>query len=156
MKKMLLMTVLALAVSGTVTAQEIPRFELGVILGEPTGLSGKLWTGERGAFDAAAAWSFTEGGMIDVYLDYLFHYASIDIDPGALPLNFGIGGTARIGTTESTEDDEVRLGVRVPFGAQYLFENAPITAFAEIAPVMELIPATDFGLNGGIGIRFVW
>ncbi len=34
-------------------------FGLGIILGEPTGVSGKLWTSSENAFDFAAAWSFS-------------------------------------------------------------------------------------------------
>jgi hypothetical protein len=36
-------------------------FGLGVIVGNPTGLSFKVWTGGSSAFDAAAAWSLDDG-----------------------------------------------------------------------------------------------
>ena len=38
------------------------EFGLGIQLGEPTGLNGKLWTGRSNAFDFTLAWSFEGSG----------------------------------------------------------------------------------------------
>ncbi len=46
---------------------------VGMILGEPTGLSAKMWTGKMTAFDAAAAWSFGDEGALHLHADMLFH-----------------------------------------------------------------------------------
>ncbi len=32
--------------------------------------------------------------------------------------------------------------------------NSPIDVFLEIAPIVDLAPATELSVNGGIGIRF--
>jgi len=51
-------------------------------------------------------------------------------------------------------DHDELLGVRVPFGLTYLFAKSPFDIFAEIVPILDLVPDTDFGLNGAIGVRF--
>jgi hypothetical protein len=43
---------------------------LGVILGEPTGVSFKAWIDNRTAIDAAAAWSFSENDSFQFHTDY--------------------------------------------------------------------------------------
>jgi hypothetical protein len=47
-------TVIMILTSGTVYAEGSNDFGLGIILGEPTGLSGKLWISGRSAVDAAS------------------------------------------------------------------------------------------------------
>lgn len=120
---------------------------LGLIAGEPTGLSAKLWTGEKTALDAGAAWALIHGGFIRFHVDALVHSYALDVDRGKLPLYFGVGGKIEL-------SDNLGIGVRVPFGLAYLFESAPIDIFIELVPVLELLPATDIGFDGGIGVRY--
>ncbi len=99
---------------------------LGLIVGEPTGVSFKYWTGSGTAIDAAIAWSFTDGGAFHIHGDYVFHNMRlITIPDGKLPFYYGIG--ARIKTA-----NETKLGVRVPLGLAYLFQDAPVDIFLEI------------------------
>ncbi|MFW6254022.1 MAG: hypothetical protein ACOC41_03740 [Chitinivibrionales bacterium] len=122
--------------------------ELGVIAGVPTGLSAKYWVSDWTAFDAAAAWSFSDAEYIHVHADYLLHANNwIKVRTGELPLYSGIGALVLLGEEDS------RVGVRVPFGASYLLGETPLDIFIEMAPVIELIPATEFNVNGGVGIR---
>lgn len=144
----LIAVVSCLIIAGNVKAQELPRFEAGVILGEPTGLSGKWWFDNRSAVDVAAAWSFGDEGRFEVHADYLFHYLYPDI-PGELPLYFGLGPVLYI-------RDDVVFGARLPIGVSYLFENAPLSAFAEIAPLVQFLTNTEFGVSGGAGLRFAF
>ena len=120
---------------------------VGVILGNPTGLSAKMWTSEKTALDAAAAWSFLGEGYIHMHADFLLHSYAIDVAQGALPVYFGLGGRVRLGA-------DTRIGVRVPLGIAYQFEDAPFDVFFEIAPILDLLPATDFDVNGAIGLRY--
>ncbi len=131
----------------TVFAQQ-HNFGLGIILGEPTGLSLKLWTGNSTAFDGAVAWSFGKNDAFHIHGDFLVHnYKLIKVSKGRLPVYYGIGGRIKM-------EEESKLGVRIPVGLNYLFEDAPLDIFLEIVPVLELIPATDFSMNAAIGIRF--
>lgn len=121
---------------------------LGLIIGEPTGISFKYWTGSTTAFDAALAWSFIDEGAFHIHGDYIFHNMRlISVPEGTLPFYYGIG--ARIKTANDT-----KLGVRVPLGLAYLFSNAPVDIFLEIVPILDLTPKTDFSINAAIGARY--
>jgi hypothetical protein len=120
--------------------------ELGIILGEPTGLSLKMWQSDNTAIDAAVAWSFGDSGSVHLHADYLRHNW-LDVDTGGLAFYYGLGARARF------SDDNSRFGARIPVGLQYLFPDTRLTMFFEVAPTLDLAPETSFGVNGGIGVR---
>jgi len=123
-------------------------FGLGIILGEPTGVSGKLWTSGTNAFDFAAAWSFTGDGNLLLQADYVWHiFRLIPVPEGKLPFYVGVGGEVIL------VHDPV-IGVRVPLGLDYMFGNAPVDIFVELVPILRLAPSTDFDFAGGIGARY--
>ena len=122
---------------------------LGVMAGEPTGLSLKVWSGSRTAFDAAAGWSVGHDDWIYVHGDYLWHRYELDVDEGSLPFYFGIGARVLV-----HEDHDSRVGVRVPLGLDYLFANHRWDIFIEVAPIIDLTPDTEFDVGGGVGARY--
>jgi hypothetical protein len=125
---------------GTAVAKE-GGLGLGVILGEPTGISGKLWLRGGTAIDGAAAWSFSETSEMHLHADYLRHGLR-----GELRLFYGFGVRAKL-------EEDRRVGIRFPVGIVYMTE-APLDAFLEAAPILDLAPSTDFSLNAAIGFRF--
>jgi hypothetical protein len=122
-------------------------FGIGIVLGDPTGLSAKLYTGSNNAFDFAAAWSFGGDGNLLLQADYVWHSSLTNTSSGLLALYYGIGGRVVFA-------DDPAVGVRIPVGLDYVFSTAPIDIFLEIVPVLDLIPSTEFDLNGGVGVRF--
>jgi len=125
--------------------------EIGGMVGEPTGLSAKFWTTQNTAITAAAAWSFVDDEDVHFHADVTTHdFGLFQVDKGELGLYYGLGGRLLI-----EEDDEDRFGIRVPDGLTYLFENAPVTLFGEVAPLLDIAPGTDFTMNGALGVRFV-
>jgi hypothetical protein len=131
----------------TVRAQN-KGFGLGIILGEPTGISGKLWTGYKTAIDGAVAWSFEKESSMHLHGDFLHHsFNRARVDEGKLLLYYGIGGRVKF-------EDDSKVGVRIPLGIDCLFAHSPLDFFLEIVPILDLAPKTDFSLNGAIGIRY--
>ncbi len=129
-------------------AQQPKTVGVGIILGQPTGLSAKFWMDQTSAIDLAAAWQFLPTGAIYVHADYLYHiYHVFPIKEGALPLYVGVGGSATVQTNPT-------IGIRVPVGIDYLFQNVPLDAFLEVGFGLSLYPATQFQGSGGIGIRY--
>jgi len=121
---------------------------IGIILGEPTGISAKYWTHSTGAFDGAAAWSFIDEGAFHIHVDYLLHnFDLIKVPEGRLPFYYGIGGRIKA-------SKDARIGARVPLGLAYLFNNAPVDIFLEIVPLLDLVPKTSFTINAAIGARY--
>ncbi|OPL18663.1 MAG: hypothetical protein AVO35_04850 [Candidatus Aegiribacteria sp. MLS_C] len=128
-------------------------FELGGILGEPSGISLKYWLGSHTAFDGAVSWSLRDDRGDDLYLhgDFLWHdFGIIEDESGDVPLFYGIGGRVIL------DEDDTRLGARFPVGFSWLLGGAPLDFFVEIAGVIDLVPDMDFDVNGGIGIRYVF
>lgn len=123
---------------------------IGVILGEPTGLSAKKWLSNEHAIDAGLAWSFSHDDRVQIHGDYLYHRVrafSTDDVQGRIPFYFGIGGRAVLG-------DDALLGVRLPVGVGKTLRSAPVEFFLEIVPILDLAPDTDFDLNGALGVRY--
>jgi hypothetical protein len=140
-------TIVIWMITYTASAQE-RKFGLGVVLGEPTGVSAKLWLGQTSAMDGVVAWSFANNPSVTLHADYLVHFFDVfSLKEGRLPLYVGIGGTISI----APESD---FGVRIPVGVTYLFDTIPLDVFLEAAPIFLFFPATTFDFSGGIGIRF--
>lgn len=148
-KNILLGMVLGLMIilAKPITAQD-HGFGMGLILGEPTGLSAKLWTSSDNAFDFAAAWSFRGRGHLLLQADYVWHFFRLlPVPSGKLPLYIGFGGRVILA-------DDPHIGIRIPVGLDYLFADAPIDVFMELVPILDLSPSTKFGVGGGLGIRY--
>jgi hypothetical protein len=128
-----------------------PRWEIGVVLGQPTGLSAKYWINSRSTIDGAVAYELRdEEDRVDLYADYQFNFLFLPVGQGVVPLYFGLGPFVELST------DEVALGARIPVGVQYFIPNARLSLFGELAPVLEVVPSSDVGIRGGVGIRLVF
>ncbi|SHG26293.1 hypothetical protein SAMN05443144_1239 [Fodinibius roseus] len=123
---------------------------IGFMVGEPTGLSLKSWTGGNNAFDVGLAWSLGRYDAVNIHADYLWHNYDLfsEIESGRLPFYYGIGGRLILA------DDDAVIGARIPVGLNYLFDNSPVGLFLEIAPIFNLAPETDFDVDGALGVRF--
>lgn len=151
MKKVFVLILVLIAISCVSASAKNGALGLGVIVGEPTGISMKLWSSSRTAIDGAVAWSFEKHSKFQIHGDFLIHkYGKVSVEKGSLPLYYGIGG--RIKTWNDNRDDNV--GVRFPVGLEYLFANAPIDIFLEVVPILDLAPSTDLELNAAIGFRY--
>jgi hypothetical protein len=145
MRKILFVLLLGV-ISIKLSAQD-SGFGLGIIIGEPTGLSMKTWVSQKHAVDAGVAWSLSND-WFNIHADYLIHnFELINVSKGQLPFYFGFGAKIGIG-------NEFSLAGRVPVGLAYLFEDAPLDVFVEVVPALQLINQIQFQMNGGIGIRY--
>jgi hypothetical protein len=124
---------------------------LGMMIGEPTGVSFKHWTSPKNAFDVGLAWSFAGRGddEIQVHADYLWHTPLKSADAALRRTNFyiGVGGRVRF-------ENDTRFGARVPLGFSHFIKDTPLDVFFEVAPIMDLAPETEVSANGGLGLRY--
>jgi hypothetical protein len=150
--RILFMTgILCILITGAAWSQR-SGFGLGIIAGEPTGIDGKFWLSGKTAFDGAAAWSFADHPHFEVQGDFVFHNFDVlkrafEVSEGELPLYYGIG--ARLRLQHNNE-----FGVRFVGGVSYIFENAPLDVFLEVAPIMNLVKSTELTASAAIGVRF--
>lgn len=143
-----------LLLAGSAPARAQEGLGVGMMVGEPTGLSMKAWLSRKTAFDLAAAWSFEGEGAFHVHGDYLLHdFGLFTVRQGALPLYYGVGARVRDDET-STGEDEINVGIRIPVGVAYLFENDPFDIFLEVVPILDIAPESDVTLNASLGARY--
>jgi hypothetical protein len=148
MKKGVLIFGLAIMLFSGVARSQDKDFGLGIILGEPIGISAKKWLDDKSALDGAVAWSLVTPSSFHFHADYLYHdFNLFNVNKGKLPLYFGIGFRIRIG-------NEDRIGIRIPVGICYIFEQSPLDTFFELGPVLDLTPATKLRLTASVGIRY--
>lgn len=126
-------------------------FGIGVVLGEPTGVSGKYWLSEQTAIDGAFGYSF--GDRFRVSLDYLVHTNAFEAPE--FPLYYGVGGaiSGDRGYIAKSRSGDFALGVRGVVGVSYLFKRAPLDAFLEIAPIVFIAPPLGLSIDFCFGIR---
>lgn len=130
------------------------NFGIGIIVGEPTGLSMKLKLSENTAIDGALGWSFEDKGSIHIHGDFLLHdYNLIHVDEGRLPIYYGIGGRIKLKNNDN-DNDEDKIGVRIPVGIAYEFSSRKVDIFLEIVPILDLAPESRVTFNAAIGARY--
>lgn len=153
MKKTILLSLALLSLAAILPqTASADRFGLGLLVGDPTGLSWKLWTTRRTALDGCFGWSFGDQGFTRVHVDYLWH-SPIRTDGGRLWFYYGLGGALWLGHRYRHDFNGTGLGVRGVFGLEYKFRRSPFSIFGEAAPTMNVIPAGWFDMQGGAGFR---
>ncbi|MEO6458979.1 MAG: hypothetical protein ABIO95_00910 [Bdellovibrionota bacterium] len=121
---------------------------VGLIIGDPTGISAKHWLTQDTAIQAAVAWTVDKANVFLVQGDYLWHTPGlVKVGSADFLLHYGVGAAVLFG-------DANAFAVRVPVGLSYRFQVNPIDIFFEIAPVVLLAPSTDFDMQVGLGARY--
>jgi hypothetical protein len=145
-KLMFLIVLLGLAV---LSQAQNRGFGLGIMLGEPSGLSLKYWTSGSNAITGGIAWSVSKVDGLHLHADYIWHnYRFISVIKGQLPIYYGVGG--RLGISSGSNV----VGIRGVAGLNYLFDGTPLDIFLELVPVFDIAPKADISFNGAIGIRY--
>lgn len=119
---------------------------LGIMLGEPSGITLKNWFNSKNSVDVGVAWSLAGNDALYLHADYQWH-SPLDVEKGNLAFFYGVGGRVIL-------DNETFVGARIPLGLSYLAPEAPLEFFIEVAPVLNLTPNTDGDADGGIGVRY--
>ena len=126
---------------------------VGIILGDPTGISalfnervalGVAWDVERHFHAHADVWLLNE--VLEPPVEWFL----------------GVGGKMKVFTTDTKgppwaedeePDTEFGIGARVPVGLQW-YPIPELEVFGEIAPGLQVLPATRFDVDAGIGVRY--
>jgi hypothetical protein len=132
---------------------------VGIVLGEPTGISAKLYLKNDQAIQAGIGFQFINTGLqLDV--DYVFHpWILQDKDSFVLPVYLGPG--LRLVDYEATGGSYFAPGLRAIIGLLFDFKTVPLDAFVEVGGIVEF----RFGSGGsnhgfavapavGAGVRY--
>jgi hypothetical protein len=144
----LLLCALVFATGMTPALAQQRGFGIGIIVGEPTGISAKGWVSSDNAVDVGLAWSFRKRGYVHIHADYLWHFPNVIKSTERFVFYTGLGGRFGAGRNDGI------LGVRLAGGIAWWGRSIPLEVFLELAPILDLVPATELSANGGIGIRY--
>lgn len=126
------------------------RFGLGIVLFDPTGLSGNYYYERDKSLAAGLGWS---KNSFHLNVDHLwYHRGLIVIDRTGLDVQLGLG--LRIIEWDRHKEDEHSLGLRLPIGVSHHFRSIPLQLFGELAPALILIDSSHFVIDLAIGGRY--
>ena len=129
-------------------------FGLGLAVGAPTGVAGKLWLGDWSAFQ------FSAGGDVGVFqdlavtADYVLQFRPFDTgEPDvSVPLHIGAGVNLGGNFWENITGMWF-VGPRAVLGMSVMMKDLPLDIFFEVAPTVYLIEKPGWSIDGQIGIR---
>lgn len=126
---------------------------LGVVIGDPTGLSGRVALDGRHSLEGALAYSTGHYDGLHIHGTYLWDRArSFSTTEGPIDLYYGLG-VRLIAVNRGSQDGKIALGPRAPLGLLYNFNDPNVEIFGELSLALDLTPKTDVDLDVGIGVR---
>jgi hypothetical protein len=138
-KNLILFFLFFLVLMPSFSQQAFATKGIGVIVGNPTGLSFRV-----NRFPVlAVAWS--GDSYIHLNMDYWLFNPRLE---WPIKAYVGVGGNFRFG-------DNFGIGVRFPLGLQLFFARR-FELFGELVPGVQFIDNSGFDLDAGIGLRFLF
>ena len=145
----------------TTNAQYAPEgkeFGFGIILGDPTGGTAKLWlSGDNAlAFHLGASYF----GSPRIGVDYLWHFDAFNSN--IVNLYAGPGGVIGIGEGKGfwykkrfiRTGNDIGIGGRAMFGINIVPLRSPLEIFIELGVLIAFAPDFGSAADAAIGIRF--
>ena len=136
-------------------------FGLGIMLGAPSGLSGKYYldSGRTAlAFGLGSSYDYNSSGYYGTHahVDLLWHLALLAKNPSfSLPFYIGVGARLHEHDYYDRYQDHTHLGVRIPFGIAFDLRKAPLDIFIELVPTFDFTDRHDDSyITGSVGLRY--
>lgn len=149
MKMWLLSLMTVLGISSAAYADNA----VGVVLGDPTGFSGRFSLDDSHSLETALAYSSGYFEGLHFHATYMWDKArafKTQADP--LYLYYGLGLRV-ISINRGKYDGDVAIAPRAPLGLLYNLENPDIEIFGELSMALDLTPRTDADIDAGVGVR---
>lgn len=142
--------------SGTGRGEEKGTIGVGIVIGEPVGVCGRLYLQDDQAIQAAVGVAFIGGGL-QLHADYAFHPYILQSRESFVLATYVGPGARIVQYSDGRSDSSFAFGLRAVGGLLFDFKN-PLDAFFEIAGVIEydLAEGEGFGaaFNAGAGVRY--
>ena len=160
--KKLILVLIAFALNAGVAPAAENQIGLGLIAGNPSGISAKIATGKMNSIDLILGYNMNRyddrypnnddccrvGGIVYTSADYVWYdYNLIRICGIRFPIYYGPGFNVIFSHYTSA-------GIRGVMGLEYQFAKSPFDVFLEIVPGINLAPNTVMGIDGGLGTRY--
>ena len=136
-----------LLLSATAAAQAPPGDTgLGGQIGDPSGVTLKLYQRPGFAFDFLAAWDLDRFFFVNAHA--LYERPIPDS-----PLRYYLGPGVVVGVNEGPdEENDAVIGVSGQFGVNFFVDQFEV--FLQLTPRLNVIPDTDGHIGGGVGLRY--
>jgi hypothetical protein len=143
---------LCLMLLGTAHASIPGSIGLGVSVGSPNGLAGKLRLGEGQGLQFSIGGRAGLLGELAISSDFVQELPPVNNpeDGYSLPLYFGGG----VSVGANTNSGEVRLGPRAVGGVAIYADGVPLDIFIELSPTLIVLPYLSWTVDGQIGARY--
>ncbi len=161
------LSLLLLASSAQEMRAQGPRgrsFGFGLQLGEPSAITGRVWTSKLNSWDMAIGASYL--GSPHIQAGYLWHFPDA-FNSQVVFLYAGVGGILGFRGDETDgwfikrkngwyhdNNNSVVLAVRGAFGINVVPNRTPLDIFFEVDPIVGVSPEIGFDFMPSIGIRF--
>ncbi len=130
------------------TFAQAPAGEVGVggQIGDPSGITLKVYQRSGFAYDFLAAWD------LDRFF-FLNAHALYERPIPESPLRYYLGPGAVLGFQEAPDNgNEIVIGVSGQFGLDFFVEQFEV--FLQLTPRLNVIPDTHGQIGGGVGLRY--
>ncbi|AHI05729.1 hypothetical protein BDW_06115 [Bdellovibrio bacteriovorus W] len=127
---------------------------LGVVLGDPSGLSARHRVDAGHSLEGALAFSAGHRRGFHIHGTYLWDKARTFVveHSNIVELYYGLGFRL-INIDGGRYNGDVALGPRAPLGLLYKIDNPNLEFFAELSLALDIVPSIDVDLDAGIGVR---
>jgi len=131
-------------------------FGLGVALGAPTGVTGKIWLGDTMAVQFTAGANLGQFKDVGASVDWVLEFRPINVegDEYALPIHVGPG--IKTDVSFQLPGGFLLMGPRVVAGVTLLVPTLPIDFHVEIAPTVYFMEQVGWDMEGQIGFRYYY
>jgi len=146
---------LALFLSSALTSTPSSGISIGIVIGDPTGLSLKFWgIGQNSALQVnIGGGGFVAPADLSVSGSLLFHA----LLTRETPINGYLGVGALAGINQGRHGDGAVFGILVPLGLEFILSEVPLDIFMEVPPVIGFTTKGKplANLTFGIGLRYI-
>ena len=160
MKKLVIttMVIIGLFSAGSAKSYDAGDIGIGVMVGDPAGLTMKFWTSDNTAFVGSIGTSYF--GELLIIGDYLWHlpFGSEEV----FSFHAGFGGVLGVGRGDvlfsddrfSRADNDIGLGIRGIAGIDVSPADSPFEFYLEGGMLFGIAPDLAAGVNASLGARF--
>ncbi len=131
-------------------------FGLGLMIGEPTAVSGKYFIGRESAIDGGLGLSIINNGFW-FHSDYIYQLWDVFDTTRDLPVYFGAGGVIHkreIKETNKEKEDKIDFGPRILVGAEFHPRKYRFSFFGEVAFNIFILHELDIAPGLAFGMRY--
>jgi hypothetical protein len=123
-------------------------FGLGLIIGQPTGVTAAFELSDHTMIDAAIGFGWVRDRDFYTHVEFDYFLPTL-VKGGSAELSayLGIGGFF-------FAHKDPGFGARAPFGLSVDFTSVPLQIFGEVALLLAFTPDTDLDVRGAVGFRY--